>query len=712
MAHTGKRRAKAKPRLGLLERMIRGFLGRVFRLIWWVGTRAAVVGAIALALGTAYYVSLLPDLEGLLDPREGGSVTLLDTSGQTFAWRGQQLGLTRADKVSPHLINAIVATEDRRFYWHFGVDLQGTARAALVNLRAGQTVQGGSSITQQVAKLVWFDNSRTLERKIKEIPAALALEWKFSKNEILSIYLNRAYLGASATGFEAAAGRYFGKSAADVNPAEAAMLAGLLRAPSRFAPTNDLARAQARAKIIVGLMEEQGYLTAAQAREARAHPAVLSQAAAARAGGAFADWVMSSGPDFLTRRTTEDVEVVTTFDPRIQTAAEAGLEAVFETKLKPGSNAQAAVVVMSPDGAVRAMIGGRDYGRGEGQFNRATQAERQTGSLFKTFVYAAALQAGANPFDPVLDAPLSLYIPGSGEWSPQNYTREYLGQITLAEAMAKSINTATVRVSEATGRARVQAVAQDLGVAGPAADGPALALGVSEATLIEMTGAYAGILNHGLRTRPYGMTALRRKSDGAPLMQVAPPAPVRVLDEKAAGELVWMMRQVIENGTGGRARLPDGRPAAGKTGTTQAARDAWFIGYTADYVTGVWMGYDDNTPLSGTSGGGLPAEIWREVMARVEDGPAGAPAARVDARSGRPSPPACPRRSPGSRPRCGPSCRTCSRGCSAATDRAGRGGTDRGKAIGIARAADRSSMVNQSFTRPLNAVRRSCRRGW
>ena len=598
MAHTGKRRAKAKPRLGLLERMIRGLLGRVFQLIWWVGTRAAVVGTIALALGTAYYVSLLPDLEGLLDPREGGSVTLLDTSGQTFAWRGQQLGLTRADKVSPHLINAIVATEDRRFYWHFGVDLQGTARAALVNLRAGQTVQGGSSITQQVAKLVWFDNSRTLERKIKEIPAALALEWKFSKNEILSIYLNRAYLGASATGFEAAAGRYFGKSAADVNPAEAAMLAGLLRAPSRFAPTNDLARAQARAKIIVGLMEEQGYLTAAQAREARAHPAVLSQAAAARAGGAFADWVMSSGPDFLTRRTTEDVEVVTTFDPRIQTAAEAGLEAVFETKLKPGSNAQAAVVVMSPDGAVRAMIGGRDYGRGEGQFNRATQAERQTGSLFKTFVYAAALQAGANPFDPVLDAPLSLYIPGSGEWSPQNYTREYLGQITLAEAMAKSINTATVRVSEATGRARVQAVAQDLGVAGPAADGPALALGVSEATLIEMTGAYAGILNHGLRTRPYGMTALRRKSDGAPLMQVAPPAPVRVLDEKAAGELVWMMRQVIENGTGGRARLPDGRPAAGKTGTTQAARDAWFIGYTADYVTGVWMGYDDNTPLS------------------------------------------------------------------------------------------------------------------
>ena len=234
-----------------------------FASLWWIGLRGAVLGAVALAIATAYYVSRIPDLDELLDPRDGGSVTLIDASGETFAWRGQQLGLTRAEEVSPHLVNAIIATEDRRFYWHFGIDLQGTARALMVNLRAGQTVQGGSSITQQVAKLVWFDNSRTLERKIKEIPAALALEWKFSKNEILSIYLNRAYLGASATGFEAASERYFGKSAADVTPAEAAMLAGLLRAPSRFAPTNDLARAQARARIIVGLMEEQGYLTAA-----------------------------------------------------------------------------------------------------------------------------------------------------------------------------------------------------------------------------------------------------------------------------------------------------------------------------------------------------------------------------------------------------------------------------------------------------------------
>ena len=619
MARSGKRRPKARPRIGFLERALRGAVGGALRLAWWVGLRAGALAAVALALATAFYVSRLPELGDLLDGREGGSVTLTDASGEVFAWRGEQYRTALADEVSPHLINAIIATEDRRFYWHFGVDLRGTARAALVNLRAGQTVQGGSSLTQQVAKLVWFDNTRTLERKIKEIPAALALEWKFTKSEILSIYLNRAYLGAGATGFEAAAQRYFGKSAADVTPAEAAMLAGLLRAPSRFAPTNDLARAQERATIIVGLMEEQGYLSPEQAAQARANPAVLSPAAAARTGGAFADWVMSTGPDFLTRTTTEDVVVQTTFDPRAQRAAEAGLRYVFDNKIKAGSNAQAAVVVMSRDGAVRAMIGGRDVAGADGSFNRAAQARRQTGSLFKTFVYAAALEQGASPLDPVLDAPLTINVPGSGPWSPQNYTRAHLGQIDLATAFANSINTSAVRVSEAAGRARVEAMARDLGLSGPVAEGPAMALGASEATLVEMTGAYAAFLNGGYRVRPYGMSELRLKADGRRLMAGGAGAPVQVLSERTAGEMVWMMSQVVERGTGGRAGLPD-RPSAGKTGTTSAARDAWFIGFTADYVTGVWMGYDDNTPLTGVTGGGLPAEIWREVMVRVEAG--------------------------------------------------------------------------------------------
>ena len=256
-----RRKKKAARRPGLASRLLRGAL----RTAWWVGLRAGVVLAVVLAAGTVWYASRLPALDDLLDPRETGSVTFLDDAGKTFAWRGQQFGIVDAETVSPHLLNAIIATEDRRFYWHFGIDLRGTARAALTNFRAGGTVQGGSSITQQVAKLIFFDNTRTLERKIKEIPAALALEWKFSKTEILSIYLNRAYLGAGTTGFEAASERYFGKSAANVTPAEAAMLAGLLRAPSRFAPTNDLKLAQTRARTIIGLMQAQGYLTAASA---------------------------------------------------------------------------------------------------------------------------------------------------------------------------------------------------------------------------------------------------------------------------------------------------------------------------------------------------------------------------------------------------------------------------------------------------------------
>jgi penicillin-binding protein 1A len=610
----GRKRAE-RPRAGFVERLARGLL----RLVWWVTSRAALAAALALALATAYYYAQMPSYDVLLDGRERGSVTLIDARDEVFAWRGDQKAVTRADAVSPHLVNAVVATEDRRFFRHFGVDLRGTLRALVVNIREGRTVQGGSSITQQVAKLVWFDNVRTIERKIREIPAALALELRFSKEEILTIYLNRAYLGAGATGFEAAAQRYFGKSAAEVNAAEAAMLAGLLRAPSRYAPTRDLARAQNRANTIITVMEREGYLTAAQAADARANPARLSAAAEARAGGDFADWVMTAGPEFLTRSTREDVEILTTFDGRIQRAAEQALRHVFETRVREGSEAQAAIVVMSPDGAVRAMVGGRRTTPSDGQFNRATQALRQTGSLFKTFVYAAALEAGYSPYDRVVDAPLTINIPGSGPWSPQNYTRDFLGEITLAEAFARSTNTAAVRVSEHVGRERVRALARDLGIVSPIASGPAMALGASEATLLEITGAYAGILNGGVRARPYGIREVRLRGDRSRVLGGDREAPVRVIDERAAGQLVWMMNQVVEAGTGTRARM-DGRPAAGKTGTTSAMRDAWFVGFTADYVAGVWMGYDDNTPLTGVTGGGLPAEIWRETMARIHEG--------------------------------------------------------------------------------------------
>ena len=443
------------------------------------------------------------------------------------------------------------------------------------------------------------------------------MEVRYSKDDILTIYLNRAYLGAGARGFEAAAQRYFGLSANEVLPEEAAMLAGLLVAPTRYAPTANLQRSQDRANLILGLMEDQGYLTSSEANAAKASPAQLSEAAEARAGGYFADWVMDLGPSFLTEDTTEDVIVRTTLDQNIQTAAEEALQTVFETKVKKGSEAQAAIVVMSADGAVRAMVGGRKFRGVAGQFNRAIQAKRQTGSAFKPFVYAAALDLGYPPETQVTDEPICWDVPGSGEWCPANYDNTWHGTVTLTEALYRSLNIPAVKVFDRVGREAVANIASDFGIESDLAVGPALALGTSESTLLEMTGAYAGILNGGSSVEPYGLIELTLKGDGEPLLEQEGGIGERVIQPNAARQLVYMMSQVIERGTSTRAQLPGGRPAAGKSGTTQAARDAWFIGFTADYVAGVWIGYDDNTPLTGVTGGGLPAEIWREAMARI-----------------------------------------------------------------------------------------------
>ena len=509
-----------------------------------------------------------------------------------------------------------------------------------INLREGRgplSGNGGSTISQQTAKLLclgtpyrpqdweseraYEDDCRrtTLTRKIKEAIYAMALEAKYTKEEVLTIYLNRTYLGGGARGFEAASQRYFGKSAANVTPAEAAMLAGLLKAPTTYAPTNNLKRSQDRAGVVIDLMEEQGFLSASAAKEARDNPAVLSKAAEARAGGYFADWVMGQGPDFLTRETTEDVVVTTTFDKRIQTAAEEAMFWVFENKVSAESVAQAAIVVMSPDGAVRAMVGGRDV-KVAGAFNRATQANRQTGSVFKPFVYATALDLGFSPNDTINDTPLNISVPGSGNWSPENYDRSFKGSVTLTQALAESRNIPAVVLSEEVGRELVRNVAQGFGIDSDLAAGPALALGVSESTLIEMTGAYAGFLNGGSAVAPYGLIDLRLLGEQEPLMtNEGTGIGERVISESAARQLTWMMTQVVENGTGRRAQL-EGWEIAAKTGTTQGLRDAWFIGFTGDYVVGVWMGNDDNSPLNEVTGGGLPADIWRETMQRITAG--------------------------------------------------------------------------------------------
>ncbi|RXV66779.1 glycosyl transferase [Roseovarius sp. A46] len=639
-ARKSTRRAPRRRSRNPLVRLMRTVLRLLWRLVWGIGWRMGVVVLLVTGLAVAYTYTTLPAYQTLMDGRARGSVTLLDRDGEVFAWRGDQFGgVVTVDTVSPHLRDAVIATEDRRFHYHPGVDPIGIASAIRINLSEGRgplSGNGGSTITQQTAKLLCFgetyDETRwkseaeyvsycrrtSIWRKVREAVYALAMEAKYTKDQILTIYLNRAYLGAGAYGAEAAAQRYFGKSAAELNPSEAAMIAGLLTAPSALAPTANLERSQDRASVVIGLMREQGYLSADQAEAALARPAQLSEAAEQQAGGYFADWVMGSGPEFLTRDTTEDVIIRTTLDQRIQRAAETAMKSTFTDKVREESKAQAAIVVMSADGAVRAMVGGRDT-TVIGAFNRATMAKRQTGSAFKPFVYATALELGFDPNTVVMDEPYCLDIPGSGRWCPENYSRDYKGRVTLTQALAQSINVPAVKIARRAGLDKVRRVAGDFGIESDLADGPALALGVSESTLLEMTGAYAGILNGGSSVTPYGLTELRLMGEQTPLMSRETGIGERVIRESAARKLVYMMSRVVEAGTGQRARLPR-REVAGKTGTTQAARDAWFLGFTADYVAGVWMGYDDNTPLTGVTGGGLPAEIWRETMTRVHEG--------------------------------------------------------------------------------------------
>ncbi len=639
--------AKRAPKRATPKR--RGFLGTllwpfkwILILIWRIMWRGAFAVTAIVAIAVFYIASTLPPIEELVDGRTRGSVTLLDAGGETFAWRGDQFGgMITTDTVSTHLRNAIVATEDKRFYhfYHIGIDFYATGAAMVRNYRRGGNPlsgAGGSSLTQQTAKLLCYGKpfvpedweseteyeldcrSTTLWRKIVEATYAMAMETRYTKDEILTVYMNRAYLGAGSRGFEAAAQRYFGISAAEVNAPQAAMLAGLLKAPSSFAPTRNLQLSQDRGATVLRLMREAGYLTEQEEAVAQANPATLSQAARQRAGGYFADWVMDTGPNFFTQQTTEDVIIRTTLDPRIQTAAEEALVWVFENKVRAGSEAQAAIVVMSADGAVRGMVGGRDL-TVSGAFNRATQALRQTGSAFKPFVFATALDMGMTPYDILLDEETCFPLPGQDDYCPVNYNRRFEGEVTMVEALQHSINVPAVALSELVGRENVRTVAEGFGIKSELANGPALALGASESTLLEMTGAYAGILNGGSAVKPYGLVELRLAGDAEPLLTAAGGIRERVIRQEAARQLTWMMNQVVEGGTGTRAAI-EGWEVAGKTGTTSSARDAWFIGFNGDYVTGIWMGYDNNTPLSGVTGGGLPAEIWHETMRRVLDG--------------------------------------------------------------------------------------------
>jgi penicillin-binding protein 1A len=584
-------------RRGAGRGILRGLVRIAVLLLLWV----AIIGGGVLG----YFALTLPDTSDLTRAERRPSVTILAADGSLLTTLGDLFGQPLTlQEMSPFLPKAVIATEDRRFYSHFGVDPIGLLRAAVANLTAGHVVQGGSTITQQLAKNLFLTSERSFARKVRETLLALWLEHRFTKGEILEIYLNRVYLGAGTYGVDAAAHRYFGKSARHTTLYESAAIAGLLKAPARFNPTRDRDKAAARTTQVLANMVEAGIVTESQAAAATREGTSLPVVASTRSGARyFADWIAEQLSDFAGAG-SRDLTVTTTLDPRLQSEAEA---VITETIAREGPKAavsQGTLVAMSPDGAVRAMVGGRDYS--ESQFNRATQAQRQPGSAFKPFVYLAGLEAGLRPSDQFVDAPIRL-----GNWQPRDYTGRYQGEMTLAEGVAQSINTIAVQIAQRAGIRKVIAVAHRLGISSELAPEMSLALGTNEVNLLELVSAYAPFANGGVGVWPHGIAEIR-DSDGTVVFHRTGSGVGRVMSPEMAGTMNEMLSGVIGHGTGRSAALP--RPAAGKTGTTQDYRDAWFIGYTADLVAGVWLGNDDNSPTNKVTGGSLPAQTWRRFM--------------------------------------------------------------------------------------------------
>ncbi len=576
---------------------------RARRHLPWRVLRWAVIALIWLTLLAAvtllWFARDLPQPQDALDAVRRPSLVLQDRNGATIATYGDVVGETwHLPDLPRYLPEAAVSVEDRRFWTHGGLDWWGMARALAVDLRAGRVVQGGSTITQQVAKTLFLTNARTARRKVQEVLLTLWLEHHFTKAEILEIWLNRVYLGAGAWGVDAAAHIYFGVSAPRLQLWQAAVIAGLPRAPSRFNPRTDARAAAARGGQVLAAMVANGVLTADQAAAAGAQ----MQFARAQGGGWFADWAAAQAQALVPPGA--DATLRATLDSRLQSAAEARLAALLDGPGKAAHATQGAVVVLDADsGAVRALVGGRAYG--PGAYDRATLARRQPGSAFKPFVWLAALEHGRRPDDTVLDAPLRI-----GDWAPQDFEPGWRGQVTLEQALALSLNTAAVRLEQfAGGPQAVADVAHRLGVADRLPDVPALALGTGEVGLLEMTAAYATFFNGGRRVTPY---AIESASIGQGREAVAPPALRAVVDPDLAAMMARMLAAVVRDGTGRAAAIP-GRLVAGKTGTTQDNRDAWFIGAVGNRVVGVWIGRDDGAPMRGVMGGGLPAVLFRQI---------------------------------------------------------------------------------------------------
>ncbi|MFP4003317.1 MAG: transglycosylase domain-containing protein [Alphaproteobacteria bacterium] len=538
------------------------------------------------------------------------SVTIRDMNDEIISVRGAFYGdVIPLEKMPEHVINAFLATEDRRFYKHGGLDTRGLVRATLLNLAAGRFVQGGSTITQQLAKNLFLSSERTVLRKLEEVAMALWLERYLSKEEILTLYLNRIYLGAGTYGVDAAARRYFGKPATRLSLAEAVMLAGLPKAPSRYSPTVDLDAAKERASLVLDNMLKAGHITEGElilAQEEKVEPIEPPDREGLQY---FADYVIAEARR-RTGGTDTDIVIYTTIDPDMQIKAEQAVAEAMERDAMPYNADQAALVALATTGEMRAMVGGRSYV--DSQFNRAVQAARQPGSAFKPVLYLAALEAGLKPGTVLRDEPIKI-----DKWRPRNYDGRYRGKVTLRQALTKSINSVAVRVSERIGRENVIGMARRLGISSSMDPHPSIALGTYETSVLELAGAYATIANGGMSAPVH---ALRRVESvtGDVLYTYEKPEPKRLYQKRHAVAMTNMLHHVLLQGTGKAAGLGR-RPAAGKTGTTQDSRDAWFMGYTSQYVAGVWVGNDDNRPMRRVAGGGLPAIIWRDFMASAHE---------------------------------------------------------------------------------------------
>ena len=581
----------------------------VVRTLYW----AAVLGVWLLiaGVGTIAWIGMhLPPLESLEIPKRPPTIHIVGIDGHELATRGSMGAVVPIEELPAYVPKAFIAIEDRRFYSHYGIDPIGLARAVAANVLRRGVAQGGSTLTQQLAKNLFLTPERTLSRKLQEVVLAMWLERKFTKSQILDLYLNRVYFGAGAYGIEAAAQRYFGKSARQMTLAEAAMLAGIVKSPSRLAPTHNFAAAQRRAQIVLTAMADEKLVKEVDTKIAMARPPVIVKQTTGGAVNYVADYVMDALNE-LVGRVDDDVTVETTVDGTLQAAAEKALTEEFNEKANKFDVEQGALVSMTPDGALRALIGGRSYA--ESQFNRAVAAKRQPGSSFKPFVYLTAIERGLTPDTIREDKPIAIK-----NWKPENYGHQYYGKVTLTQALAMSLNTVSVRLTTEFGPTAVARTAYRLGISSKLEANASLALGTSEVSPLELVSAYVPFANGGFAITPHVIERVRI-TDGKVLYTRNDTQLGRVIEPEYVGMMNRMMRETLIIGSAKRADLP-GWPAAGKTGTSQDFRDAWFVGYTSHLITGVWIGNDDSTPTKKATGSGLPVDIWSRYMKAAHQG--------------------------------------------------------------------------------------------